>query len=77
MANQEQIEAAWQALRERWEDQGACGSCGWHAALYEHGVDDAEISEALDTGGVLELPCLSDNEDPSLHRGVRVDISSR
>lgn len=64
-------------LEQKWDLDGDCGSCGWHAALYEHDVSDADIEWALESNkGVLELSCVSkDDEDCCTHRGVKIDIS--
>lgn len=76
MATLEQITAARALLEQRWNAEGACGSCGWHAALYEHDVDDAMLAEALDNDdGVLRMPCQSDDGDAYSHRGVRIRVA--
>ena len=63
-------------LESKWSDEGCCNSCGWHAALYEHGVEDWEIIEAVQGDGVLKLGCASkDDEDTDTHRGVKVRLS--
>jgi hypothetical protein len=73
MATVEQISEARKLLESRWDAQGACRSCGYHAALYEHDVLDEQIEDAIDNeNGVLELGCFSDDSDG--HRGVRVDL---
>ncbi len=71
------IVAARALLESKWDAEGECGSCGWHAALYEHRVDDDDIADALkNNGGVLELLCVNkDDEDPASHRGVKINIS--
>lgn len=77
MATPEQIAAARVLLEQRWDAEGSCGSCGWHAALYEHRVDDSMLADALDnTGGVLRLSCQSDDDEESFrHRGVRIRVA--
>jgi hypothetical protein len=63
-------------LEQKWDSEGSCGSCGWHALLAEHYVDDVDIAEALTIGnGWLELSCISkDDEARDDHRGVRIYI---
>ena len=54
---------------------GDCASCGWHAALSEHEIEDVDILEALNHDGILRLGCLNkDDEDRWMHRDVRVNI---
>lgn len=63
-------------LARRWDAEGACRSCGWHALLSEYDTGDADLDEALRMrGGLLWLPCLSKNEDGSDHRGVSIDLT--
>ena len=78
MATKEQIDAARQRLEDRFAEQGACRSCGWHALLWEHSVDDSAIADALDNcGGVLRLYCQNhDDGDPVGHRGARIRIDA-
>ncbi len=65
-------------LERRWDGEGGCNSCGWHAALYEHQVDDEDIAEAICNGGLLELGCISkDDDDAWRHRGVRIQLETR
>lgn len=66
-------------LRKRiealWDQSGDCGSCGWHACLYEYYMSDEELASCVENG-ILHLPCLSKNdEDPSSHRGVRIHLT--
>lgn len=74
---QEEIDAARQILADKWSDEGECQSCGWHAALYEHDVEDWEIVYALqENNGLLELCCISrDYENTHDHRGVKIKIT--
>ncbi len=62
-------------IKAAWDDHGECKSCGWHALLYEYGLSDDELcSEVKD--GVLNLPCLS-QDDPDgrhRHRGVIIEL---
>ncbi len=77
MSTHEQIVAARIRLEQEWDSHGSCGSCGWHAALYEHAVSDSELQGALDSGGQLELMCVNKSleyEEREGHRGVRVFI---
>ena len=75
MATPEQITEARKTLEAKWDDEGQCGSCGWHALLYEHDVEDCDIAEALDGDGILRLGCRSkDDEDSWNHRGVKICI---
>lgn len=72
----EQINEARQVLEAKWDSEGECASCGWHASLHEHEVGDWEIEQALMDGGILELSCLnSDDDEAWQHRGVKIDIS--
>jgi hypothetical protein len=76
VALQHDVTSARQMLEDRWDAEGHCRSCGWHAALYEHDVTDSDIAEALASfGGILQLGCRSkDADDNDLHRGVRVNL---
>lgn len=78
MATQQEVNAARKRLEAQWDTDGDCCSCGWHAALYEHQVEDWEIANSLDTNnGIIELPCQSkDAEDRYSHRGVKISIKS-
>ena len=77
MAGKIEIDAACRRLENKWDAEGDCKSCGWHACLYEHMIKDSEISEALDNNnGVLELSCQNyEYGDPVGHRGIEIDIS--
>ncbi len=78
MATPEQIQAARELLQQKWMREGECGSCGWHALLSEHDVEDFEIEEALDGSGILEISCVSRDDDESWgHRGVKIDLRAR
>lgn len=75
MATPEQIQESRKLLEAQWDSEGECGSCGWHALLYEHDVEDCDIAEALDGDGILRLGCRSkDDEDRWSHRGVKICI---
>lgn len=74
----ETIKAARAELERKWDAEGECGSCGWHAALYEHDVEDWELVFAIEHGGRLELGCLSkDDDQASRHRGVVIILEAR
>lgn len=61
-------------IQKRWADYGECQSCGWHALLREY--DDSDLETGLDLKtGVVDLPCLSDDEDRTTHLGVRVHVA--
>lgn len=66
------IDEAMDLIRRRWDAEGACQSCGWHAALDEYG----DLRDAFDINRHkrrLELSCLSkDTDDAWSHRGVRI-----
>jgi hypothetical protein len=34
-----------QTIKDRWDAQGSCGSCGWHGLPYEHCVDDVDLED--------------------------------
>lgn len=73
----EAIAAARAELERRWDAEGACGSCGWHAALYEHDVEDADLADALRNNGRLELGCRNhEYGDPYGHRGVIIILAT-
>lgn len=74
----EEIAAARQRLETKWDAEGDCGSCGWHACLYEHHVSDEDIAHALEfDDGVLHLSCISkDDEDSCAHRGIKIYIGT-
>jgi hypothetical protein len=70
-----QIAEARKLLELKWNQEGACASCGWHALLGEHDVEDLDIVEAIDGDGVLKLKCLSKNdEDQWNHRSIKICI---
>lgn len=68
------IDEARRRLEDRWDNQGECRSCGWHAALYEHDVTDSDLEYAIEhNDSVLELGCASvDADEGAPHRGVKV-----
>lgn len=74
----EEIAAARQRLEQKWDAEGDCGSCGWHACLYEHHVIDEDIENALEfDNGLLRLSCISKNdEDACTHRGIKIYIGA-
>lgn len=75
MTTATQITEARKLLESKWDQEGECASCGWHALLGEHDVEDYDIAEALDGDGFLRLGCLSKNdEDCGSHRGVKIYI---
>lgn len=56
-------------VRKRWNADGACCSCGWHAALYEYG----DLGYAIDIyPDHIRLTCLNESGDGGTHRGVRI-----
>jgi hypothetical protein len=68
------IEKAIHIVKEKWDAQGECASCGWHAALEEYG----DLSEAIyidEANKRIELSCLGDDENSSSHKGVRIYFS--
>lgn len=76
MANLKQIIDAIETLKSKWDNEGSCKSCGWHALLCEHEVDYRDVGEALDADGVLRLSCLNkDDENRDLHRGIAIHIA--
>jgi hypothetical protein len=76
MSERNQTERARDLLVQRWDAEGMCESCNWHAALGEYDITDDDIADAMQgAAGVLCLPCLSaDADDADIHRGVRVRI---
>lgn len=73
-----QVAAARAVLEQKWDAEGACASCGWHAALGEYHVDADDIRDALQHGGKLILQCISkDDETRDSHRGVSIDLIAR
>ena len=79
MATDKEILDARVVLLSKWVYEGACSSCGWHSALWEHGVDDSDIADALDNcNGKITLSCKSKDDDNSYsHRGVRIIIRDK
>lgn len=72
----EQVAKAFVELERRWDGEGQCESCGWHAALYEHRVTYDDVAEALRHGGRLHLGCRNhEHGDPHDHRGVVITLS--
>ena len=55
-------------VEEKWDAQGECRSCGWHACLSEYGDIGLKV-EDNGRGKYVWLPCLSG--EPG-HRGVYV-----
>lgn len=76
MSTQAEVDAARKVLEEKWDAQGDCGSCTWHACLYEHDVDDVMIAHALEyEDGLLRLNCVNKTADePESHRGIKINI---
>ncbi len=72
----EDVKQARDMLEAVWGDKGYCGSCGWHADLSEHDVNDLQIKSALeDHNGFLHLPCINRTaDDPESHRGIKIHI---
>lgn len=63
------IDEAITLVRSKWDEQGACQSCGWHAALYEYGP----LEESIDImENRVEMSCLNENWEGYSHRGVRI-----
>ncbi|RJO66948.1 MAG: hypothetical protein C4523_10675 [Myxococcales bacterium] len=74
----ETIAKARAELERRWDGEGYCGSCSWHAALYEHDVTDDDLAEAIRNGGRLELGCQNyEYGDPHDHRGVTIILETK
>ena len=64
-------------VRQKWDDNDGCRSCGWKSALYEFGILE-DIIDAEDlANGYVDLPCHSDAGDGGRHRGARVYFDSR
>lgn len=78
MATQEAISEARKILVSKWDAEGDCQSCGWHACLYEHDITDEDVADALDNNnGELELACQNyEYGDPVGHRGVKIKINA-
>jgi len=76
MATTEQINHAREILQQKLNQEGQCPSCGWHALLSEHNVNDFEIIYALDhNNGILELFCENkDDEYSSHHRLLKINV---
>lgn len=74
----EEVAAARQRLEQKWDAEGDCGSCGWHACLYEHYVSDEDIENALECDdGWLFLDCISkDADEPGSHRGIKIYVGA-
>lgn len=74
---QERVKAARLVLEQKWDLYGDCNSCGFHACLYEHDVEDSDIRDALiNNRGVLELTCKNTSlgNDRFDHRGVTIHL---
>ncbi len=69
------LDEAIELVTRKWSSNGECASCGWHAALYEYGglTDTIHINTVRQR---VELPCLSDDEERSSHRGVRIPFDA-
>jgi hypothetical protein len=68
------IAQAIKLIEDNWNNIGMCSSCGYHASLHEHGIQDYEIENALKDDGVLELLC--QNEDGgSDHRMIKIYLN--
>lgn len=65
-------------LESLWNNNGDCGSCGWHGTLYEHEVEDGDIQWAIEkNNGILELGCVSEDDDRGSHRGVKINLMEK
>lgn len=65
MTTPDEISAAFDRLESRWDEQGGCRTCGFHAQLAEHDVDETDILWAMNhCDGQLRLSCqaIGDNE---------------
>jgi hypothetical protein len=70
------LEDAIALTKATWDSHGQCDSCGWHAALYEYGDLESEIT-IDEEGQFIRLRCLSkDSEDRWMHRGVRIPFNA-
>lgn len=78
MSTQKAISEARKRLESKWDSEGDCKSCGWHACLYEHNVTDDDIADALDNNnGEIELSCQNyEYGGPVGHRGVKIKIDA-
>lgn len=71
----DEVENAHLVLKQKWDSEGECGSCGWHSLLYEHRVHNLDIIHALQyNDGLLHLPCNGDAEDSDMHRGINIQL---
>jgi hypothetical protein len=65
-------EEAAQIVRQKWEKNDGCRSCGWKSALYEFEPIEQYIDDSDIAAGFVDLPCQSDADDGGDHRGARV-----
>jgi len=61
-------------LEKYWDEQGACGSCSWHASLWKH---DPEWENWDAEKGCFVLYCQNKDypEESIDHREIRIYIS--
>lgn len=64
------VENAIELVTRKWDANGDCQSCGWHACLYEYGHLPGVMTIDQEMRRV-ELPCLNPESDGG-HRGVRI-----
>ena len=68
------LEEAKAKLAAKWDGEGQCSSCGWHATIGEHEIDDEDILSAINTNrGVLKLSCVNKNGYEGC-RGIKIDL---
>lgn len=77
-ATNDQIQEARKILESKWDSEGDCSSCGWHALLGEYDIEDSDIADCLNNAnGILYLGCLSEDEDNWGHRGTKICIRTK
>lgn len=68
-----QVDTLLAEAERKWDEIGACGSCGWHDLFHNH---ESDIRWQLEMGyETIELLCHSENEDAIDHRGVKFRVT--
>ena len=58
-------------IKEKWDSQGECKSCGWHDVLSAYDIESDDPDYILEEDKKrIWLPCHNPEEDR--HRGVRI-----
>lgn len=65
-------------LKQRWDENGDCRSCGWHSAYYEvqEYIEDSFLGGDFEEDGSIWIPCHCDEDSEEdcagTHRGSNI-----